>query len=152
MLPMSTLLPQAGGQPELSRRDGWKHGRGLFLGRFLTAKAPAFDFLKGARCRIVERGHNRRQVFLEDMPVNGQHYHCNVPPGEVLLVRKRLVAGNEHLEAVIVRCSQTFAVLQPRPAFLPDRENVMIAEVVPQQMREILIEQHFHGTGCPRRE
>jgi hypothetical protein len=75
----------------------------------------------------------------------------NAPPGEVLLVRNGLVAGDENLEAVIFGCFQKLAVLQPRPAPIPDRENIVIAEVVPQQMRKIFIEQHFHGTGCPRR-
>jgi len=122
---------------------------GLLLGLPLSGKAATLDFLKGTGRSVFDRCEDGRQLFLEHVPVDGrQHHYCNAPPGKVLLVRNDLVAGNENFEAVVLGCFQKLAVLQPRPALIPNRENIVIAEVVPQQMRKIFIEQHFHGTGC----
>src|ERR1700678_3163827 len=112
---------------------GW-----LLFGMPLPAKTAAFDFLKGTGHSVVESGEDRGQIFLEDVPINRrQHHDCNAPPGKVLLVRKGLVAGDEGLETVSLGCFQKLAILQPRPVFIPDRENIMAAEVVPQQMWEV---------------
>ena len=132
----------------------WHKGplRGYFLGLPLSGKAAAFDFLKRTGRSVFDRREDGRQLFFEDVPVDGrQHHYCNAPPGKVLLVRNGLVAGDENLEAVIIGCLQKLAVLQSGPAPIPDRENIVIAEVVPQQMGKIFIEQHFHGSGCLRR-
>lgn len=65
--------------------------------------------------------------------------------------KTQLVAAQRDLETRFFGYLEKFAIFQPRPTHIADRENLMAAEPVSQTVWQVFIEQHFHGTGCPRR-
>jgi len=79
-----------------------------------------------------------------------QHHYRKTPLGKALLMAEGLIACNQYLDPVVLGFSQEFTVLESCPALEAYGKNLVIAKVLPQSVRKILIEQQFHGLGWPR--
>ena len=85
----------------------------------------------------------------------GGAYHREPSPGEVLLIAKSLVAGNEHLKAVLFGPPQKFTIAQSTPSRVKSGDDLVTAErneARSQLVREIVVEQNLQGVGCTRCE
>jgi|SRR5580700_8666425 hypothetical protein len=82
----------------------------------LSAERAAVYGLKGTGRGVIDGGDYLRQVVLDDAPFNrGQRYNAQPSPGQVLLILKGLISGNEYLKAVVFGCLQKFAVFKSIP-------------------------------------
>ena len=57
------------------------------------------------------------------------------------------VAGYQHLEPSIFRRIEKFAIFQPREPGKGSRRRFVLLKMVPQWMRQILVQQHLHGVN-----
>jgi len=109
------------------------------------------DRLVGPRCGCINSSLDRHQAVADYVPFDcGQHHNGDLATRKILLVRHGLVSREEDFEAGVLGSSQKLAIFQPRPALVAYREYFMSAEMVPQPVRKVLVEQDFHETGCPR--
>ncbi len=69
-----------------------------------------------------------------------------------MFIGERTLPSDKNFKAIRLSRFQKLAVLKPRPALITNRENIVFAEVVPQQMRQIFVEPDSHATCYPRRE
>ncbi len=94
-------------------------------------------------------------IFDNGPVVDRESYNREPSPGEGLLIDKSLVAGNEHLKAVLFGPSQQFTIGQSTPSQVRSGDDLVAAErneVRSQLVREIVVEQNFQGVGCTRCE
>ena len=94
---------------------------------------------------------NQRQITPENSPFyGGQCHDADVAAPKILFMQKGLVTGQKDLNAVFLGCPQEFAILEPGPAAVANRDNFVRAEVRSQPVRKVFVEQHPHRVGCPR--
>ena len=113
----------------------------LLVNVLLAAKRAAIHLLKGTGSGAIDGGDNLRQVVLDDAPFNGgQRHNCQPSSGQVLLIGKGPVAGNEHLKTVALGGFQKLAILETTPTFVAGREHIMRAEMFSEPVIQVFVE------------
>ena len=80
-----------------------------------------------------------------------QNHNCDPAACEILLVGESLVSGEKDFKAIVLGTSQKLAVFQSRPTLIAHGEYLVTAEMGPEPVRKILVEQDFQETACLRR-
>ena len=61
-----------------------------------------------------------------------------------------LIAGQKHLDPIVLRCPEQLAIIQAGPTHVGSGDNLVPTQQGPQGVVEIFVEQHLHGLVCAR--
>jgi hypothetical protein len=56
-----------------------------------------------------------------------------------------LIAGQKHLDPIVLRCPEQLAIIQAGPTHVGSGDNLVPTQQGPQGVVEIFVEQHLHG-------
>src|ERR1700730_11605104 len=113
----------------------------------MFAHGSRIDALDVARVATLNRFQRRRytwQQVFQRVARRHEHHNKEARHLQVLLELQILVARNEDFKARGESLLEKGAVLQPRPALLLGRSNVVADEVRGELTRQLLIEEDAH--------